>query len=104
MRLLRHGLIALVLLTTIGAPIVETFDSWDPSVQQGGGDTEANAVVAALCVGIGFAIADLLVRSVRARCASVALAKAITVSVHLPRDTPRIQPFPTGRAPTPLRL
>lgn len=102
---LRHGLIALVLVTTIGAPIAETLDSWDPTIQQGGGDTEANAVVAALCVGLGFAIADLLVRSVRAACASIAPVTApVDTKIVFPGDTPRPQPFPTGRAPTPLRV
>ena len=102
---LRHGLIALVLVTTIGAPIVETFDSWDPTIQEGGGDTEANAVVAALCVGLGFAVADLLVRSVGATCtSSAAVGAPVSEATLFLSEISRPQPFPTGRAPTPLRV
>jgi hypothetical protein len=41
------------------------FDQWDNTVQDGK-DTEADAVIVALCVGIGFSLAGAAVQRVRA--------------------------------------
>ncbi len=56
----RRFAIAAILAITIGGPIVEMFDQWDQTLQDGN-DTEANAVVAALCAGIAFAVGTIIV-------------------------------------------
>ena len=48
---LRRFAVAAILAITITRPIVEMFDQWDHTLQDGN-DTEANVVIAALCVGI----------------------------------------------------
>jgi len=42
-----------VLLTCLICPILETFDSWDDTIQTGN-DTEYTLVILALCAGIAF--------------------------------------------------
>ena len=44
---------ALVLLTCLICPLVETFDSWDHTLQTGN-ETEYSLVVLALCVGVAY--------------------------------------------------
>src|SRR5262249_2220628 len=52
------------LAVCLGAPLVEMFDRWDRTLQDGN-DTEANLVVAVLCVGAGFVVARTLVQRIR---------------------------------------
>jgi hypothetical protein len=42
-----------VLLTCLICPLIETFDSWDDTIQTGN-DTEYALVILALCVGVGY--------------------------------------------------
>ena len=102
---MRPWLAAIVLTIAIGAPIVEMFDSWDPTIEQGGGDTEANAALAALCVGLGLALADVFVRCVRALFSRRTGIRALS-TVRTVRVPDAFQPLltPTGRAPTPIRI
>ena len=55
---------SIVLTICVGAPILEMFDQWDHTLQDGN-DTEANLVVVVLCVGVGFIAAASLLRRVR---------------------------------------
>ena len=52
---LRRLAVAAILTICIGAPIVETVDQWDHTLQDGN-DTEADVVIAALCIGVAVAI------------------------------------------------
>lgn len=56
----RRLVVAAILSLCIGAPIVEMFDRWDRTLQDGS-DTEANAVIVALCVGAAMAIGTMFV-------------------------------------------
>ena len=47
--------VALVLLTCLFCPLLETFDTWDHTVQTGN-DTEYTLVVLALCVGAAYSL------------------------------------------------
>src|SRR6267378_4031733 len=51
----RRFAVAAILAICIGGPVVEVFDQWDDTLQDGS-DTEANVVIAALCIGIAVAI------------------------------------------------
>src|ERR1700704_2582731 len=56
----RRFAVAAILAICIGGPIVEMFDQWDHTLQDGN-DTEASVVVAALCVGVAMAIGTIVV-------------------------------------------
>jgi hypothetical protein len=60
---------AIVLAISIGAPIVEGFDRWDDTVHDGN-DTEANLVIAALCVGLALSAVGIVawIRLFSSRC------------------------------------
>jgi hypothetical protein len=45
----------------VGAPMVEMFDQWDHTIQDGN-DSEANLVIVVLCVGIGVVSVRALLR------------------------------------------
>ena len=82
---LRRFAVAAILAICIGGPIVEMFDQWDHTLQDGN-DTEANAVVAALCVGVAIAIGTIaVVARLRALAsnsgAHVAVLRIISVAV-----------------------
>ena len=51
-----------VLLTCLICPILETFDSWDDTVQTGN-DTEYTLVILALCVGVAYSFAHFTFKS-----------------------------------------
>src|SRR5260370_40903730 len=53
---------ALALLTCLICPLVETFDTWDHTVQTGN-DTEYGLVVLALCVGVSYSVARYIFKS-----------------------------------------
>ena len=58
--MVRRVLTAAIIAIFLGAPIVEMFDGWDQTLKDGN-DTEANVVVAALCVGVAFAIGTIVI-------------------------------------------
>jgi hypothetical protein len=53
---------ALALLTCLICPLVETFDTWDHTIQTGN-DTEYGLVVLALCVGVAYSFARFIFKS-----------------------------------------
>ena len=55
---------AIVLAICIGAPIIEAFDRWDDTLHDGN-DTEANVVIAALCVGLALSVVGTVVAWIR---------------------------------------
>jgi hypothetical protein len=85
----RRFAIALIVAICVGGPIVEMFDQWDRTVQDGT-DTEADAVIAALCVGIGLSLAGMAVQRVRAlalQSQRIAFSNSPLVRLGLPRLT-----------------
>lgn len=52
--------VILVLLTCVVCPVLEMFDQWDHTLRTGQ-DTEYTFVVLALCVGVVYALARLIV-------------------------------------------
>ena len=53
---------ALALLICLICPLVETFDTWDHTIQTGN-DTEYGLVVLALCVGVAYSFARFIFKS-----------------------------------------
>jgi hypothetical protein len=51
---------AAIVAICVIVPLVESFDSWDRTVQDGN-DTEANVVIAALCIGVALSAATTIV-------------------------------------------
>jgi hypothetical protein len=100
---MRRFAIAAIVAICIGGPIVEMFDQWDHTLQDGN-DTEANVVVVALCVGVALSVAGLTVARLRAMssCRSdgglFASAPVRLISLTFER------PIPTSSPPTPLRV
>jgi putative Mn2+ efflux pump MntP len=99
----RRFAVAAILAICIGAPIVEMFDQWDHTLQDGN-DTEANVAVAALCIGVAMAIGTIVV---------VARLRALASNSRRYIATPRVvsfvvallaSPIPTTSPPTPLRV
>jgi hypothetical protein len=98
----RRFAVAAILAICIGGPVVEMFDQWDHTLQDGN-DTEANAVIAALCIGVVVAIGTIaIVARIRALSSNVrghALAyRAVLAAL------PFARPIPTSSPPTPLRV
>jgi hypothetical protein len=52
--------VAIILLTCLVCPLVELFDTWDHTIQTGN-DTEYTVVLLALCVGVVYSLARLIV-------------------------------------------
>jgi len=96
---LRRFAVAAILAICIGGPIVEMFDHWDHTLQDGN-DTEADAVVAALCVGVAMAIGTIVVvarlRALASNSRShVVVPRIISVAVAC-----LASPIPTPSPPT----
>jgi hypothetical protein len=100
---MRRFAVAVILAFTLGSPIVELFDEWDPTFQDGN-DTEAQAVVIALCVGVVLAIGTIaVVAHIRALASNFCLF-ATVVTVIWSSVTWLPAPTPTTSPPTPLRV
>lgn len=98
---LRRLATGVILVICIGAPILEMFDQWDRTLQDGN-DTEINLVVVALCVGVAFSVAGAIVAQLQLpanvhRCLDLTPAPLRT---QLPFATP----IPNSRPPTSLRV
>ncbi len=100
---LRRALAALVVTVCIGAPIVEAFDQWDDTLRDGN-DTEANLVIAVLCVGMAVSFIRLAVTSIRDVSAhrespATGSPRALVIPLNA-----RFQPIPNSSPPAPLRI
>lgn len=99
----RRFAIAAILAICMGGPIVEMFDQWDHTPQDGN-DTEANVVVAALCAGVAFAIGTIVViTAIRAFAFGSSVRAVAARRFALALDSFGV-PGPTGSPPTPLRV
>jgi hypothetical protein len=100
---LRRLAVAAILAICLGAPIVEMFDQWDHTLQDGN-DTEANFVIAALCIGVAVAIGTTVV---------IARIRALASNSRLYAKAPHVAPYAArwlasaisaSSPPTPLRV
>jgi len=99
----RRLAIAAILAISLGAPIVELFDSWDQALPTGS-DTEANVAVVALCVGVAFAIGTIVLVDRLHALASASLSR-IVLSRAAPRELASLlRPAPTVSPPAILRV
>jgi len=99
----RRLVIAAILAISLGAPIVELFDSWDQTLQTGS-DTEANVAVVALCSGVAFAIVTSVVGN-RIRALASASARRVALPLASPRPIASLLiPAPTVSPPAILRV
>jgi hypothetical protein len=99
----RRLVIAAILAISLGAPIVELFDSWDQTLQTGS-DTEANVAVVALCIGVAFAIGTIVVVN-RLRALASVSARRVVLSPAAPRELASfLTPAPTVSPPAILRI
>ena len=100
---MRRLAIVAILAVCLGGPIVEMFDQWDHTLQDGN-DTEANVVIAALCIGVAVAIGTIaIVARIRA-LSSTARGYAFAYRVVAVAVASFVLPTPTGSPPTPLRV
>jgi len=87
----------------IAGPIVEIFDQWDHTLQDGN-DTEANVVIAALCIGVAVAIGTIAVVARIRALSSTLRGYALTFrQISFVGGSFRL-PVPTSSPPTPLRV
>jgi len=99
----RRLFIAALIALSIGAPIAEIFDSWDQTLQDGN-DTEANLVIAALCIGVVFAIGtSVIVGRIRA-LSSTAAWRVVPAPVIFRDVAAALAPVPTVSPPSILRV
>ena len=99
----RRLFIAAIIALSLGAPIAEMFDRWDQTLKDGN-DTEANVAVAALCIGIAFAIGTVVVAS-RIRVLSSTSAGRVAAPFDVLHDRVlTFRPIPTGSPPAVLRV
>jgi hypothetical protein len=98
---LRRLATGVILAVCIGAPIVEMFDQWDHTLQDGN-DTEINLVTVVLCVGMAFFGAGAIVARLRAP------ANSYRGFVQTPASFTTLltvaTPIPNSRPPTSLRV
>jgi hypothetical protein len=99
----RRLFIVAIIAISLGGPLAEIFDRWDQTMKDGN-DTEVNVVVAALCIGVAFAIGTVVVASrIRAlSCTSAGRVILTQVAVH--DLVSLLAPVPTSSPPTVLRV
>ena len=100
----RRCVIAAILTVALAGPVVELFDDWDPTLEQGGGDTESSLVAVALCFGAAFLIDDLLVRQLSPANASSSIRSNNPTTVITQPYHAFVFSVSSSRAPTPLRI
>jgi hypothetical protein len=99
----RRLFIAAIIVISLGAPVAEMFDRWDNTLKDGN-DTEANAIVAALCVGAALAVGTFVIAS-RIRALSSTPADRATATRVAVRDLASVlAPNPTISPPAVLRV
>lgn len=99
----RRLFIVAIVAIALGGPMVEAFDRWDQTLKDGN-DTEANAVIAALCIGAALAVGTIAIAG-RIRALSATAAErviAARVAVHDGASLP--VPVPTSSPPAVLRV
>ena len=93
---------ALILIVCIGAPLVEAFDRWDDTLRDGN-DTEANLVIAALCVGLALSVVGTVVARIRLLSSRSNSRVACPTCAAVARVRPALA-IPTSSPPLALRI
>ncbi len=94
-----HGMFAAILLAIcIGAPVLEMFDRWDQTLQDGN-DTESNLVVVVLCVGAGFVAATAVLRRVRPALTRTLVLQSSSSSQRSERECRNVLPVLGASSP-----
>jgi hypothetical protein len=100
---IRRFVAAAIVAICIGVPLIEAFDSWDQTLRDGE-DTEANLVVAALCVGFALSV----VHTITSRIFGLVATRTPPVAAALFLAGIAIlrlaSPIPTGSPPVALRV
>src|SRR5262245_53082232 len=96
---------AVIIAICIVVPLVESFDTWDNTLSDGN-DTEANVVIAALCVGLALTAAAkiIVVSGVRALPVDARFQATPSALITSARLTPRALPLATASPPLALRI
>jgi hypothetical protein len=99
----RQLLGAAIVAICIGVPVVEAFDRWDQTLSDGN-DSEANIVLAALCVGFALSTVHTIVnRLFRFLSRRQVSPRSSTCVVWLATAT-LTAPIPTSSPPIALRI
>ena len=93
---------ALILTVCLGAPLVEAFDRWDDTLRDGN-DTEANLVIAALCVGFALSAVAAVVAWIRLLSSRSNSGVIRSTCAAVARMMP-VPPIPTSSPPLALRI
>ena len=99
----RRLFIAAIIAISLGAPIVEMFDHWDQTLKDGN-DTEANVVVAALCVGLAFVIGTIAIAGRLQAFSSTSAGRFVAPRVVIHDVASVLVPAPTASPPAVLRV
>jgi len=99
----RRLLIATIIAISLGAPVVDMFDRWDQTMKDGN-DTEANVVVAALCIGVAVAIGTVVIASRIRALSSTPAGRVIATRVTVHDVASLLAPLPASSPPTVLRV
>ena len=99
----RRFAISAIIAVCLGGPIVEIFDSWDHTAQDGN-DTEANVGLAALCIGVAFAIGTIVVVNRIRSLSSTSVSRLIVPRMVVHNLASVLLPTPTSSPPTILRI
>ena len=97
----RRFVIVSILIACLAGPVVEMFDQWDRTYQNGN-DTEVNVVVVALCLGVAFAVAGAVTAKIRALSLQIT-RRLITVIDLTAAPAGSRRPVPTASPPAQLR-
>lgn len=100
---IRQFVAGIVVTICVGVPLVEAFDRWDHTLQDGN-DTEANVVIATLCFGLAFSVAA---RIIVGRPRALPMNYRVQVngtSSACAAPAPLASPVPTVSPPIPLRI
>ena len=100
---IRRLLGAMVVILCVVVPVVEAFDSWDRTLQDGY-DTEANVVLVAVTIGVSLLLEARLTALPLVALPETASLRRLIVCATSPADRRSIPPIPTGRPPTALRI
>src|SRR5260221_8919767 len=93
---------AVILTVCVGAPLIEVFDRWDDTLRDGN-DTEANLVIAALCVGFALTVVGTVLTWLRSLSSRASLSVTCSTRAAVARMRPA-PPIPTGSPPLALRI
>jgi hypothetical protein len=100
----RRMFAAILLAICIGAPVLEMFDRWDQTLQDGN-DSESNLVVMVLCVGVGFVAATAVLRRVRPALTGTLVLRSSSSSQRSETECRTVLPiFGASSPPATLRI